>query len=141
MKAFRVLFSAYFGFLIYILCTFLWGQAGIFAYSDLLEYKHQLESNIVELEGISINLQDEMYNLRFSPETITLRARQLCYVENNQQFIRINTQPLQRESYYNIGTILHRNGQRENLVPVFRGMALSITLAVYLLSGVFFKRH
>ncbi len=110
-----------------------WGESGVRAYRQLQEYNLRLQNNIAGLERTNSDLLIELDALRHDPEAIALKARELGFMKEDEQLIRIDGYE-SAPTHYTVGRILRRNrspGKRDNLIKLF---ALVAPILLYLIS-------
>jgi len=139
MKLSYLLLSGFTGFLLYSLLVLVFGPSGIYAHAELAEYRNKLDSNIEELEKINNNLEERFQLLRSSEDHIRMLSREIGYYEADERVITVNGYKAGAK-YFTIGKRIPKPGKPENHIPLFRGIALSTALALFLLLS-FFKKQ
>ncbi len=120
----------------FILCTMLllvWGESGVRAYRQLQEYSLRLQNNIKGLERTNSDLLTELDALGHDPEAIALKARELGFMKEDEQLIRIEGYG-SASTHYTVGRILRRSRRPENRDNLIKLFALVLPFLLYLLS-------
>ncbi len=86
----------------------------------------------MELSDTHDQLNARIEELSTDPEAVRLQARALGYVREDERIIRIEGYE-RRGNSFAVGRIVRRREVRDDLTPVFRGIALSAAVAAYLL--------
>ena len=89
MTQYKFLVSVFFGTLMYVFVSTLFGSDGLWATSQMEEQKQIISANFQKIKQINENLSTELYALKVDPEVIASYARKLGYVQDNEKIIRL----------------------------------------------------
>lgn len=104
----KILISISVGTLIYVLISFLGGQNGLWAMSQLEEQRHNISINKAEIEKINEELTLEYTALRNDMEVIAAYARRLGFVAEGEKLVKISGLPTYYTTMYDTGSIMRR---------------------------------
>ena len=89
MKFAKYLLIPWFTLGLYTVLSVYNGATGIISYKELQIERDKILENLTQLQVINEELRGNVDALRFDPETIKVRARELGYGERGEQFVRI----------------------------------------------------
>jgi cell division protein FtsB len=89
MRFLKYLLAVWITLAVYTILAFLWGDAGIYAYDQLVAERDKQRANIEALKDINQELEGVLASLRYDSDTIRIYARELGYGERNEAFVRI----------------------------------------------------
>jgi cell division protein FtsB len=132
-RGISLLIALYCAFLTYSVMTYVWGENGIIAYSQLETYEQRLENNIEQLRGVGQKLSAKTESLQSDAEALALSARDMGYYRENERIIYIEGYDAQ-ESLYVVGELM-RPFSRDRVNPlVFRVFAVFVGIVGYIVS-------
>ncbi len=128
----RIALSIYVGFFVYECMLLLWGDAGIFAYRDIMQHKSELERNVAELEAIGEELREKRNMLLSEADEIVLRARSIGYFKPNE--VRIFT-PNQSDAslHRTLGRMIKSYNAKGTEDAFFRLIGCIVAVSLYVL--------
>ena len=135
----RLLLSGYAAFITYVVLSFLFGASGYLEMQRLSSYRELLKENLIELETIHNELSSKAYTLRSDSETLSLKARDLGYLRQNEGLILVSGAPVPQGSY-RMGKLLKYSALMEERKTLFRLAAFFTGSALFLLLGFSFQR-
>ena len=104
----RLIITFYLIFLTYSVVLSIYGPVGVSKIHKLNDYKNDLVNNITELSKINQDLSKNFQNIYKNSEIITLEARKLGYLKENEGFIKINNTNIENK-FYSVGKIINFN--------------------------------
>ena len=137
----RLLFSLYIGFVAASAAYLLYGPSGFVSYRELEVDAQRLDENLTELKAIHAELSAEFDSLRRSGDAVTLRARDLGYLRENEILLDLPSFETTPKSYA-VGRIVVPDGflYERGSVTLTAGVA-AMFLAFFVLAGLFSAPH
>ena len=135
----RILAGGYSAFFIYTLLSLTFGTTGLGEMKRLRAYKGLLKDNLTELEALHQNLESRAMSLRFDRDTLMVQAREIGYLLPGEGLILLG-QYNKEHAPYPMGKMLKWTRTRESRKPLFRGIALSTGIILFILLGLFFPQ-
>ncbi len=132
---FRLAFSVYITFMLYMTLMLLFGPTGTMAVRELDSYKARLESNIEQLEGINSELNSQLSRLMSDRETIAVLARELGYYGTGEGAINIPGYQARKNSYV-VGSIVYSAESERGSQDYIRLSSLAIGILTFVSSGI-----
>jgi cell division protein FtsB len=129
MKIGKYLLVPWFSLAVYTVLSVYNGPGGIVPYRELQAERQKILENLDKLQLINFEMEGAMDALRYDPETIRIRARELGYGENNERFVRIVGLPGGRYTEMKPGmirtTVLPSpSGKAHRLIAICLGLLL-----------------
>lgn len=129
---FRLFISTVVSIVLYLVLNGIFGDHGLLAYSDLLDYRDRLETNISSMEQTREELSATADELRSSAEAVRLEARELGYYRSGERPVRIEGfSPW--EPGIEAGTLLRAPEPPPDRQPLFRVAAITAGLVTFFL--------
>ena len=132
----RVLLAAYSAFFIYTILCLIFGDTGYMETARLRSYKMLLQENLTELESLNQVLESRAITLRSDKETLSVHSRELGYLKPEEGIILMKGFG-DKQASYPMGRMLKWTRSVENRKPLFRGIALSVGIILFLLMTLF----
>jgi len=133
------MYAAYIGLIIYSLLNCFYGRAGFIAYDKLKIFEKEIYENISELEKLNGDLISEFERLRTSDELITLKARELGYIKDNEIMVKTSWEE-NRRNFYSIGRLLKNDFFMKSRKPMFRTISIGTAIVFFLLFLILLQR-
>ena len=106
MNNFKFLLSICVGMLFYVLISVFAGRDGVWAYNQLSEHKNVLSLNLEKVRKINETLKLDYVALDRDVGIITSRARELGYIYEGENLVKINGLQNEEASVYDTGAFV-----------------------------------
>lgn len=136
----RILLSIYAGFVTYCLMVFFFGRTGVFATSELRDFRARLEANLSQLEKTNAHLADHFDALRSSPEAIRLEARQLGFLEPNERVLQVSSYHPATSSF-TVGSLVIKKKYPATPDSTSRIVGVGVAVAAFILLTLIARRR
>jgi cell division protein FtsB len=128
MKLSSLLSITLLGVITYLLLELVFGSYGIMAYAVLEKYAREAETELADLEARHDELQRQARNLAGDRETVRLEARDIGFVLSNEVIVRIEGHEPRPRHRYMPGAAPASPPRPKDNRPLFRAIALVVTL-------------
>ncbi len=125
----------------YLVLVFLFGPRGLVAYHHRSRYQVALERNLERLTERRDELAAEIARLQEDPDAISTAVREQQVLGSNEWLIRVRDDAGRRilpsghsATAISPGSVLRRQPPFGDYSPIFRGVAASVGIAVYVLA-------
>ncbi len=133
MKPSSVLIALLLGISVYLLLQLSFGTHGIVARSVLLDYLVDAESALSDAQLQGAELQREIESLTSDPERIIIEARRIGMVGEREVIVRLDGYGRLPAYQYQPGSLPTDVPWPSDNRPLFRSIALAVTLFVLLI--------
>ena len=131
----RMCAAVFTGFVCHSLLIFVWGDSGVIQMRHLQRDRDRLESNILRLEEIHLELVVERDALLYDETEIELRSRSLGYLRPGETAISLPS-VRGRDTAHTLGSFVRRIDPKKRNHALFRVLALAVGAMAFIISFI-----